>query len=53
MILLGLEIEVVVTDDVEPGNTDQGNRAVQAAEEIEIVEHNVTEGDPKLGVRAD
>ena len=50
VILLGLEVEIMVSNDVEPRDANQRNRSVQAAEEIELVEHDVTKSDTELGI---
>ena len=49
----GVEVEVVIADEVEPGAVDEGDDGVVVVVDGEVVEDDVTEGDAEGCVGAD
>ena len=45
LIVRGVEVDVVIADDVVPGDADQGDGRVERLEERQVVEHDVAERD--------
>ena len=52
MIELRLTVHVVVSDYVVPRDADQRHGAVQAAEERQVIKHDIAQGHAKLRIRA-
>lgn len=49
----GIKIEVMVSDDVVPGDTTGGKGPGNAIEQGKVVEHNIAHGDAKVRIARD